>query len=179
MNAFWCLSTAAVWYSVQASQSWSCWGIQDTSPPARVGWGIYWNALVPQSHIPVIDLLKHYHSQLGLAVQLSPISLCVLINEGLIHSQPLPPHVQLQWDHSQLTYIVKYGEGRLVFLNQAGSNFYSTIIVMVMMKIMRVNKIKEDDGLRLLWAIEQLSQLSFLARSPSYKRLISRDSLLK
>lgn len=51
--------------------SWPCCGIQDTSPGARVGWRIYWSALVPQTHIPLIDLLKHYHNQLTLAVQLS------------------------------------------------------------------------------------------------------------
>lgn len=132
MHAFQYLSTAAVWYSVQVSQSWSCWEIQDTSPPARVGWRIYWNALVPQSHIPVIDLLKHYHSQLGLAVppHLPPISLHVLINEGPIHSQPHPLPLQLQWNQSQLTYSKKKRRW-LVFLNQAGSNFSSAVIKIV------------------------------------------------
>lgn len=30
---------------------------------------IYWSALVPQMHITLIDLFKHYHSQLTLGVQ--------------------------------------------------------------------------------------------------------------
>lgn len=41
--------------------------IQDTSLPAWLGLKIYWSALVPQTHIPLIDPLKHYHSQLAVA----------------------------------------------------------------------------------------------------------------
>lgn len=72
-----CLSTAAAWYSAQVPDLVMLW-IQDTSPPARGGQRIYWSALGPQMHIPLIDLLKHYHNQLTLAVRLCPIPpLCV------------------------------------------------------------------------------------------------------
>lgn len=124
------MPTAAVWYSVQVSQSWSCWGIQDTSPPARAGWRIYWNALVPQSHIPVIDLLKHYHSRLGLLP--SPhhhLSPC------FDQWRPPPPSpLQLQWDKSQMTCSEKKRRW-LVFLNQARSNFSTATIIIAIMGI--------------------------------------------
>lgn len=140
-------------------KSWSCWEIQNTSLWARIGWRIYWRTLVPQTHIPLIDLLKHYHNQLTLAVRLSPIPLHVLINEGPIHSQPKPTP-QLQWDQRQLTHICsEKRRRRLVFLNQdhrsnqndqAGSDFSSTMIVLAMMGItILLIRWKKDDDLSL------------------------------
>lgn len=156
MHAFWYLSIAAVWYSVQVSQSWSCWRIQDTSPPARVGWRIYWNALVPQSHIPVIDLLKHYHSQLGLAVQppLPPPSVYMFWSMKVPSTfNPTPLLLQLQLDQSQLTYSEKRRRW-LVFLNQEGSNLSSAMIIIVTMgSAILLIKWNKDD-LSLLWAAE-------------------------
>lgn len=157
-----CLSTAAVWYSVQVSQSWSCWGIQDTSTWARVGWRIYWSALVPQTHIPLIDLLKHYHSQLTLTVKPCPIPPPSL-DQWWSHSQSTRPPLQLQWDRSQLTHICsEKRRRRLVFLNQhhhsndqAGSNFSSAMMVMAMMGMaILLIRWKKDDDLSLLWANE-------------------------